>query len=441
MSLEQPLLRSRGPNRELGFVSRLNRAITGITGMSHARPRGSITDLIANRKKESTWEAYRQEQRNIEEVQVLELIITRLLRHTDKMGEEPQAHKVLVHLGHIITELAALDRDRLSFDALGFLVDEITAVEGLTPVPTSLNLRNFLRAIDAALDRKMFLEELETNAALNVVPVRADDPIPSDEEAEAADEASQDGEESAEDNETISAEDLLRQHDRAGLKEELKRLGQRVQGSTHELAERLAKALRHRRLKTLDNFRENWWEWKIKNNIPPEDATVLLKWSDSVSGTLMKRLETACEDFKRFPVCEWFMRSIVDSLEEGYFGVLNCDYDSREEQREWLPLVRLGGDAEDMIKWRFILPDALHAGGELEFTHGIDKIHSHVLPNFVLRLTQLKAVMVAQAHNTDQLRNKMLAMMMTAGIGLVQVCVHFLMIRFGFYNVGNSSTR
>merc|ERR1711874_794767 len=104
-------------------------------------------------------------------------------------------------------------------------------------------------------------------------------------------------------------------------------------------------------------------------------------------------------------------------------------------------MAALGGEAEDMIKLRFILPDSFHAGGTSEFFNGIDKIHSQVLPNFVLRLTQLKAVMVAQAHNTDQLRNKMLAMMMTAGIGFVQVCLHLLMMHFGLYHGGDSSMK
>jgi len=167
---------------------------------------------------------------------------------------------------------------------------------------------------------------------------------------------------------------------------------------------------------------------------------MLLKWSDSVYGTLRARLETACADFIQFPVCEWFKDSIVESLEEGYFGPLSCSYDCDSVDR-WLPMTILGGDAEDMIKLRIIQAESLHAGQNPEFYHGIDKIHSQVLPNFILRLTQLKAVMVAQAHNTDQLRNKMLAMMMTAGIGLVQVCLHVLMMHFGLYHSGDSSTR
>merc|ERR1719325_251986 len=94
-------------------------------------------------------------------------------------------------MAHITTELAALDRERLSFDSLRFLIDEINDVEGLKPVPTALNLRNFNRAIDAAFDRDMLLEELETNAALELVPVRADDPDP-DPSEEASEEPGED---------------------------------------------------------------------------------------------------------------------------------------------------------------------------------------------------------------------------------------------------------
>merc|ERR1712008_437539 len=106
-----------------------------------------------------------------------------------------------------------------------------------------------------------FLEELETNAALNVVPVRAEDPDPDPEErSEEPGEDSQDGEESEDDEDKPkTAEELLRQHDRASLKEELKRLGhQHVTGSNHALAERPRRP------------RSPRWDWKIKGLLPPE---------------------------------------------------------------------------------------------------------------------------------------------------------------------------
>lgn len=353
----------------------------------------SIEEYIRRREKESIRTFFWKSQQNLKEAEVLDMLIARLGYHAQKVGDSPPVHLVMNRIGRIAGELAEAQKRFVDFKVMQYFMLEVQSLEGMTPLPEMQHIKNFIWAIDNAFDIGIELDKLTTTD---------DPPVQEPSEADADEDDHEEGEGDEGDDEEDDQED---------------------EGDDEDKDAEEGEDINEDEMSTLADFLDKWEAWKLDGaDVAESEQEEIKKTCPEVSEVMGRRLEIALEKFERFPLCRWFKGILSSKLEKQHFKLLQWNYQHGDDElREDMPWLILPRDMETLEKTRGINESDIVLETNRDLDASINKFSIKSLPTFLLHLTRLKAVLISQAEQAQQLSNKVLALTMTASLAVCQV--------------------
>lgn len=471
MDLQEPLLRTASGSLAAPALKK-KKSVVGAAPETKKQTKSAFEQFIEQRESESMWTFRKKQQQNIKDAQVVELLITRITFYMNSLGFEPEDHRVVHQLGNMASELAEFEQkiQLKDFNVQQFFVSEVEAtLKGVgdssdtMELPNSKHVVNFLSALDKALDEDITIKDLSNDVAdLKAADpddgckdLKAADPDDKDEDDDSGDdrdedtdsdvqmqkerrssEAEEDEEEQDDKDDTgdATAYTLWEKYTLTELKQKLKEQSvplEQMQGrSKWDLAELLERQYSRKNVDDIYDFAEKWVAWKVKGRLSDENAKTVQALCVEVGEPMVERLDAVMEKFRaRFPICEWFVSVLENSLLDEHFGVLwhgtYCDV-GEDDLPKVMPWTYLGNVISALKSQKLVDETSLaRTNTQSDLNTPLRAIVTKVLPSFLLSLTRIKALMMSQADQVEVLRNKILAGLVTGAMACIQFGVKY----------------